>query len=1167
MSLSDLLVAFVRTGALLGVALVVALFARGNAPLRVAACRWGLAGALGLALFGGGLSERALPPVAVPAALPSFAIRTPERRVALGEGLSPSRTRRSFEAPVAASSVSLDVLPLVWAAGVFLLAGHLLMGFLLLARVRRGCRPVADAGLTARVTALAREAGVATPFVVEGSAVGGPFVAGVRRATVFLPLGWASATEPETVDAVLRHEIAHVANGDLRWGLFGRFARILLWPQPLVWLLRALQGAAEEAACDRQVLLSGVPKARYAAGLLALREGRGAERTPGLAIGAASRRSGFGRRIEAILSASSVGGARLSRGAGLAIRAGALVLALGAGWTFARPVKATAQAPDPQKGWLKGPYAGTIHMVDDAGKPVQGARAWLSVRDESGVTARELTVKRDRIVLPESKAGADSRGVLAVRVPGYALTPIHLWPVPKPVTAIRLLKPSVLVGTLLLPDGRPAAGVTVEVSRIATNFKAVLQGVLIETAGVAGLAPRSVTDAAGRFRLDGLPPESYVPFDIVDMAYARMRIDEQGTTGLARSTVTTKAVRLKRAARIAGRVTRNGRSVAGVKIGAQSQNDQTFIGGNVWGEAITDADGRYAILRLGPSTVNVAADLSETLGSEVTARAHEGVRVAEGETVTGMDFELVPGTIVEGTVTLPDGKPLVGTPVGIYGPAHPDTSAWVGMARTDARGRYRARVPAGAQRVYLMDSRYETAERRVTTASNAATRVDFQAKVKAEALKAPAEVAAEDVAPREPVEDSPTGPTAAFGPGAPFYGPIRLKGGVTARLAFVQDGDVSGSVWSPDGSPASAKDRARALDWGTGDSRDPKGKSRRLLLRVDVTGLKRGEFDATVEVPHPSSWNVYQSYGGRNDQTIDLATFRANKNLRRTDMRFGIGYGPWRTLAQGRIGEGSLAARVGSKSRNQVTIRFPNAAVFQNSRLVAFHPDRREIPLRRIPGRSSTSGRGCGRRCTNSRGRRSPASSCRCAIGSGSRSGESRSTLGADRGVRATLAGGLSSLSAYAHRLRFDDRPGLDVRLRAGGGGGVARPGEDPRGGGVARGVPGGVHRGLLHDDLSAPDDGDEYGGGGPAGEVAVLPNGSDVRRSGRVRGASGGQAGAHPGLRVGLRRNDRDGEPQGGDADAGVRGDLDRGRADRAVVAASDALAGRDVEGSERAR
>ena len=946
MTFSDLLVVWVRTGAVLTVALVVALFARGHAPLRVAACRWGLAGALGLAIVGPWWASRPAPPVAVPV-FPSPVVMPPmERRVALGGGPLPSATRRSREASVADSSVSLDVLAPVWAAGALLLAGHLLLGFVLLAGVRRGCRPVRNEALTRRLALLAQEAGIRTPLLVEGSRVRGPFVAGAFRATVFLPLGFAVRTDAEAVEAVLRHEVAHVANGDLRWGLFGRVARIALWPQPLVWILRGLQAAAEERACDRQVVLSGVPAAGYAAGLLALREGRDGGRTPGLGIGAAARRSGFGRRIEAILSASGAGGARLSRLGAWAVVGGAAILAGGSAWAFARALPPAATVPGAQKMLVKGPYAGSVKVLDEAGKPIQGARAWLTVIQKLSPPPKELRVEGSRIALPKTQAGAGSTGMLAVRAPGYALFPVKLWPAPKRVTEVRLPRPSALAGRFVLSDGRPATGVMVSSDVIVTKRGDFVKGVTLDTGGETVLTLRAVTDAAGRFRLEGLPPESRVSLNMVDVAYARFPHDAHGMTGAPGSVAEVDAIRLWAAARITGRVTQNGRPVGGVIITAYRQNESMRKAELGFGFAVSHKDGRYIMSDLAPSTVNVSADINGSLGAAVTARAHEGVRVAEGATVWDVDFELVPGTIVEGTVTLPDGKPLAGTEVGIYGPAHPESSPWVGRATTDARGRYRARVPAGAQRVYLMDSRYESEQKRVTTTADAPTRVDFRAKAKAETREALAEFAAEDAVPQEPVEDALTEPTAAFGPGKPFYGPVRLKRGGTARLAFVQDGDVSGSVWSPDGSTPSAADRARALDRGTGDMRDPNGKSRRLLLRVDVTGTPGSEFEATVQVPHPSSWNVWQSYGGRNGQAIDLATFRANANLRRTDMRVGIGYGPWRTLSSGRIGEGPLAARVGSKSPNRVTIRFPNAAVFQNSRLVAFGPDGKALSLR-----------------------------------------------------------------------------------------------------------------------------------------------------------------------------------------------------------------------------
>ncbi len=59
--------------------------------------------------------------------------------------------------------------------------------------------------------------------------------------------------------------------------------------------------------------------------------------------------------------------------------------------------------------------------------------------------------------------------------------------------------------------------------------------------------------------------------------------------------------------------------------------------------------------------------------------------------------------MVTGSVTwLGTDTPASGVQVGIYGPAHPQTSPWVEAVTTDAKGRFSLRVPPGRQRIYVM---------------------------------------------------------------------------------------------------------------------------------------------------------------------------------------------------------------------------------------------------------------------------------------------------------------------------------------------------------------------------------------------------------------------------------------------------------------------------------
>ena len=84
--------------------------------------------------------------------------------------------------------------------------------------------------------------------------------------------------------------------------------------------------------------------------------------------------------------------------------------------------------------------------------------------------------------------------------------------------------------------------------------------------------------------------------------------------------------------------------------------------------------------------------------------AHEGITVKAKEVKTGLDFTLERGCLITGRVLGADDRPIIGYPVGIYGPAHPESSAWVQCSVTDSQGRYQLRAPSGKQQLYLQAS-------------------------------------------------------------------------------------------------------------------------------------------------------------------------------------------------------------------------------------------------------------------------------------------------------------------------------------------------------------------------------------------------------------------------------------------------------------------------------
>ena len=216
----------------------------------------------------------------------------------------------------------------------------------------------------------------------------------------------------------------------------------------------------------------------------------------------------------------------------------------------------------------------------------------------------------------------------------------------------------------------------------------------------------SVTISAdGLATFDKIPATTDARLDVSDDRYARLGFEDRfdGTkSGL-------QTITLRQSAEISGRVTHAGKPVAGVTIGVQDNNENYSIRTglqDIFGSAVSDSDGNYTIRRLGTGLVNVIFDERFAKNRQLTAVAHEGIQTKPGKAVRNVDFELVPGGIVVGRVTDLSGKPIPNTSVGIYGPAHPRSSAWVQAVKTGRDGRYELRVPAGKNYVYGMDFPY-----------------------------------------------------------------------------------------------------------------------------------------------------------------------------------------------------------------------------------------------------------------------------------------------------------------------------------------------------------------------------------------------------------------------------------------------------------------------------
>jgi bla regulator protein blaR1 len=223
----------------------------------------------------------ALPPAADPAYVPVPELARAEMPAAAVEAPAPT----IWDDPT-------PLVLLVYLGGLLMVAGRLLAGLFMLRRWTRDAREVTCPEWLA---AFDRARGGERVRLMVSDALPSPLSWGWRRPVILIDPD--TLDEPEEADAILAHELAHVARRDWPALIATRIAAAVFWFNPLVWLLeREIVQQAEEAAdCEAA---AHVEPARYAQTLLSWAQVTG-RALPANSI--APKQSALGRRIRAIL--------------------------------------------------------------------------------------------------------------------------------------------------------------------------------------------------------------------------------------------------------------------------------------------------------------------------------------------------------------------------------------------------------------------------------------------------------------------------------------------------------------------------------------------------------------------------------------------------------------------------------------------------------------------------------------------------------------------------------------------------------------------------------------------------------------------------------------------------------------------------------------------------
>jgi beta-lactamase regulating signal transducer with metallopeptidase domain len=142
------------------------------------------------------------------------------------------------------------------------------IGLILSVRLERVAQRVHDSRALALLSSRARSLGIKDlPRLAESELLSVPVTFGVLRPAILLPSGWRDWDEVE-LDAVISHEISHVARRDAFIDRLSLLHRAVFWFSPLSWYLtRCIAELAEEAS-DEAALAAGADRTRYAETLL-----------------------------------------------------------------------------------------------------------------------------------------------------------------------------------------------------------------------------------------------------------------------------------------------------------------------------------------------------------------------------------------------------------------------------------------------------------------------------------------------------------------------------------------------------------------------------------------------------------------------------------------------------------------------------------------------------------------------------------------------------------------------------------------------------------------------------------------------------------------------------------------------------------------------------------
>lgn len=195
---------------------------------------------------------------------------------------------------------NMPLIVLIWLVGMVVFLLKMMGGLLYVQRLKHHQLSAVPAKWEAVLESLQTRIGMNAAVRLSASAlVKVPMVVGWLKPVILLPIGAVNQLTPAQVEAILAHELAHIARYDYVLNLVQSFIEMIFYFNPAVWWISSIIRTERENCCDDlAVKLCGNPF-DYARALVSLQEMHHA--SPAFALSFASGKNQLLNRIRRIL--------------------------------------------------------------------------------------------------------------------------------------------------------------------------------------------------------------------------------------------------------------------------------------------------------------------------------------------------------------------------------------------------------------------------------------------------------------------------------------------------------------------------------------------------------------------------------------------------------------------------------------------------------------------------------------------------------------------------------------------------------------------------------------------------------------------------------------------------------------------------------------------------